>query len=126
MRKTDQITLFVAGAGVGLAVSLLLAPEAGGKTRRRIRDVASRAGDVLKKRAQRARDAGTEVLDDYSLTQEETSKTMSDLKDKAKDKVADAADAVGNAAEQVIDKSKDVACVVGKKIEKGGQRLQDA
>jgi gas vesicle protein len=126
LRKTDQITLFVAGAGVGLAVSLLLAPEAGGKTRRRIRDVASRAGDVLKKRAQRARDAGTEVLDDYSLTQEETSKIMSDLKDKAKDKVADAADAVGNAAEQVIDKSKDVACVVGKKIEKGGQRLQDA
>lgn len=85
-----------------MAASLLLAREAGGKTRRQIRDVASRAGDVLKKRAQRAGDAGTEILDDYGLSREERSKTVSDLKDKAKDKVADAADAVRSAAEQVL------------------------
>lgn len=126
MGKIDQVALFLAGAGIGLAASLLLAPEAGSKTRRRIRDVANKAGDVLKKGGERVGDAGTEIVDEYSLTREERRKTMSDLKDKAKDKIANAADAARSTAEQVIDGSKDVAHVVGVKIEEGGRRLQDA
>jgi hypothetical protein len=51
---------------------------------------------------------------------------MSGLKDKAKEKIDDAADAVKKAPGKVIDKSKDVAHIAGKKIEKGGERLQNA
>src|SRR5450432_788711 len=105
MRKNEQVALFLAGAGIGVAASLLLAPEAGGKTRRRIRDVANRASDALKKRAERVGDAGTEILNDHSLTRKERRKTIGDLKDKVKDKIADAADATRSTAEQVIEKS---------------------
>jgi hypothetical protein len=51
---------------------------------------------------------------------------MSDLKDKTKEKIDAAADATKNAAGKVIDKSKDVAHAVGKKMEEGGKRLKDA
>jgi len=51
---------------------------------------------------------------------------MSNLKDKTKKKIDDAADAAKKAADQVIDKSKDVAHSAGKKMEEGGKRLQDA
>jgi hypothetical protein len=53
-------------------------------------------------------------------------KSMSDLKDKAKEKIDDAADATKKASDKVIDKSKDVAHSAGKKMEEGGKRLQDA
>ena len=51
---------------------------------------------------------------------------MKDLKDKAKEKVHDAADATKKIADQVVDKSKDAAHSAGKKMEEGGKRLQDA
>jgi hypothetical protein len=51
---------------------------------------------------------------------------MGDLKDKAKEKIDDAADATKKATGRVVDKSKSVAHDAGKKIEKGGKRLQDA
>ena len=51
---------------------------------------------------------------------------MSNLKDKTKKKIDDAADAAKKAADQVIDKSKDVAHSLGKTMEKGGKRLQGA
>ena len=51
---------------------------------------------------------------------------MSDLKDKAKDKIDDVADAAKNAAGKVVDTSKDVAHSAGKKMEQGGKWLQDA
>ena len=51
---------------------------------------------------------------------------MSDLKDKAKEKIDDAANAIRKAADKVVDKSKHAAHSLGKKIEEGGKRLQDA
>ena len=51
---------------------------------------------------------------------------MSDLKDKAKEKIDDAADAAKKATEKVADKAKDIAHQGGKKLEEGGKRLQDA
>ena len=53
-------------------------------------------------------------------------KTMSDMKDKAKQKIDDAAAGAKKAADKVVDKSKDVAHSAGKKMEEGGKRLQDA
>ena len=50
---------------------------------------------------------------------------MTDMKDKAKQKIDDAADAAKKAAGKVVDKSKDVAHSAGKKLEVGGKRLQD-
>jgi gas vesicle protein len=51
LRKIEHIASFLAGLGIGAAASVLLAPEAGGNTRNRIRDIVSPAGDVLRKRA---------------------------------------------------------------------------
>jgi hypothetical protein len=51
---------------------------------------------------------------------------MSDLKDKAKDKIGDVADAAKKAAGKVVDTTKDVAHSAGKKLEEGGKRLRDA
>ena len=51
---------------------------------------------------------------------------MSGITDKAKQKIDDAVDGAKEAVDKVVDKSKDVAHSVGKKIEEGGKRLQDA
>jgi hypothetical protein len=51
---------------------------------------------------------------------------MSDLKDKVKNKIDDAADATKKTTETVVDKSKDTAHSAGKRVEEGGKRLQDA
>ena len=51
---------------------------------------------------------------------------MSDIKDKAKQKIEEAADVARKAADKVTEKSKDVAHNVGKKMKEGGKRLQDA
>jgi hypothetical protein len=50
---------------------------------------------------------------------------MSDLKDKAKEKIGDAADAAKRATSNVIDKGKDLAHAAGKKMEDGGKKLRD-
>jgi hypothetical protein len=50
---------------------------------------------------------------------------MSDLKDRAKGKIDDAAHAAKKAADKIVEKSKDVAHSAGKKLEEGGKRLQD-
>lgn len=51
---------------------------------------------------------------------------MSGLKDKTKKKIDDAAEAAKKATGKIVDKSKDVAHSVGKKMEEGGKRLQGA
>jgi hypothetical protein len=51
---------------------------------------------------------------------------MSDFKDKAKQKIDEAAEATKKAADKVVNRSKDVVHNVGKTIEKGGKRLQNA
>lgn len=51
---------------------------------------------------------------------------MSDLKDKAKEKIDQAAEAAKTTAAKAIDKSKDVARSAGEKMEKGGKKLKDA
>jgi len=48
------------------------------------------------------------------------------FKDKAKQKIDEAADAAKTASDKVIGKSKDVAHDAGKKIKDGGKQLQDA
>jgi len=50
---------------------------------------------------------------------------VSDLKDKAKEKIDDAAEAAKKAAGKVVDISKDVAHSAGKKMEKGGKLLRN-
>jgi hypothetical protein len=50
---------------------------------------------------------------------------MSNMKDKAKAKVDEAASAVKKASDKVVDKSKDLTHQAGKAVEKGGKRMQD-
>ena len=51
--------------------------------------------------------------------------TMSDLKDRVKQKIDEGVDAAKKVTDQAVDKTKDFAHRAGKKIEKGGKRLQD-
>jgi gas vesicle protein len=103
MCKSSYLTFF-AGLGVGVAAVVLFAPESGRKTRRRIRDVACRAGDVFKERTENLDDAADDVLSEIKR----------------------ASDAARKATDQLIDKARDAAHIVGKKIEEGGKRLQTA
>jgi hypothetical protein len=52
-------------------------------------------------------------------------KVMNNMKDKAKAKVDEAANAVKKASDKVVDKSKDLTHQAGKTVEKGGKRMQD-
>lgn len=52
-------------------------------------------------------------------------KSMSNLKDKAKDKIDVAAKAAKKTSDKVMEKSRDLAHQAGKAVEKGGKRLQD-
>lgn len=130
MRKNGPFIPFLTGLGIGMAATVLLVPEAGRKTRNRIGDIAGRAANTLKARARNLRDRTEDLLQEGKLTwkQQEIKRreTMSDLKDKAKDKIDDAADATKKAAGKVVDASKDIAHSAGKKLEEGGKRLQDA
>ena len=51
---------------------------------------------------------------------------MSALKNKAKEKIDDAADAAKRATSNVVNKGKDLAHAAGKKMEDGGKKLRDA
>jgi ElaB/YqjD/DUF883 family membrane-anchored ribosome-binding protein len=51
---------------------------------------------------------------------------MSNIKDKAKAKIDDAASAVQKTSDKVVDKAKDATHQAGKAVEKGGKRMQDA
>jgi ElaB/YqjD/DUF883 family membrane-anchored ribosome-binding protein len=50
---------------------------------------------------------------------------MSDLKDKAKEKIDDAANAAKKASDKVADKGKDIAHTADKKMEEGPKKLKD-
>jgi hypothetical protein len=50
---------------------------------------------------------------------------MSDLKDKAKAKMDEAASAVKKASAKVADRTKDLTHQAGQAVEKGGKRVQD-
>jgi gas vesicle protein len=123
MRKTTCFMSLLTGLGVGMAVSVLFAPEAGHKMRRRIRVNARRAGGLFKKRAGMVTSAAGEVLENGHR---EISRTMTGFTDKAKETIDEAAGATKKAADQVVDKSRDVAHHMGKKMEEAGKRLQNA
>jgi gas vesicle protein len=123
MRKTTCFMSLLTGFGVGIAASIMFAPEAGQKMRRRIRVNARHASGLFKKRADMFTSAAGEVLQNGH---QEISRTMTGFTDKAKEKIDDAADATKKAADQVIDKSRDVAHHMGKKMEEAGKRLQNA
>ena len=123
MPKTTCFMWLLTCFGVGMAASIMFAPEAGHKLRRRIRVNARRASGLFVKRAERFTSAAGEVLENGHR---EISRTVGDLREKAKEKIDDAADATRKAADQIVDKSRDVAHNVGKKMEEAGKRLQNA
>jgi gas vesicle protein len=123
MGKATCLMSLLTGFGVGMAASILFAPEAGHKMRRRIRVNARRARGLFKERAEMFTNAAGEVLENGH---QEISRTMSGFADKAKEKIDDAGDVTKKAADQVIDKSRDVTHTIGKKLEETGKRLQNA
>ena len=122
MPKNDFLVGLLAGFGIGIAAAVLFAPASGDKTRRRIQENADRASGLFKESAGRFRSAAEDVLQSGHA---EISRTVNDLRDKAKDTLDEAADTTRKAADQVVDKSKDVAQHMGKKMEETGKRLQN-
>jgi len=118
MQKSHFVISTLAGFGVGMAAAVMLGPMINGKSRRRLRDGAERATGLFKKRARTFGSAAGEALQNGH---QEISRAVSDFKDK----IDDAAAATKKAADQVIDKSRDVAHHMGKKMEDAGKRLQD-
>ena len=134
MSRMRDVAPFLAGVGTGLAAAVLLAPDAGDKTRNRIRGFANqglkKANDAVTNGIQDVRDAadrvaakGTAAFNDQ---QQETEEAMSNLKDKAKEKIDDAATAAKQASAIAVDKAREAAHQAGKKMEEGGKRLQNA
>jgi hypothetical protein len=130
LRKIDYLAPFLAGLGIGAAASVLLSTEGRGRLRRRVREIGGHADDALKGGVDKLSDAPGKARAQRKVGREvdyqERIQPMSKLKDKAKQKIGDVAGAAKKAADIVVDKSKDVAHSAGKKIEKGGKRLQDA
>ncbi len=119
----NQVGSFLAGLGIGLAASMLLTPAAGEKTRGRIRDIANRAGNAFKDQAESLGDAAGDILEKGKRSlQKDGSQAAHDLKDK----INDATDTARKTADQVADKSRDLAHSAGRKIEEGGKHLQNA
>ncbi len=94
MYRIEHLTSFLVGLGIGAAGALLLAPESGIRTRRRIVRLASSTGETLREQAEELGFAAKN----------------------ATDKVVD----------QVVDRSGEVAHRMGKTMEEGGKRLQQA
>jgi hypothetical protein len=80
----------------------------------------------LAERADNINDSARTLKGQRTWRKNEWRQTMSDLRDKGKKKIDDAGDAVKNAADKVVDKSKAIARSAGKKMKEGGERLQDA
>ena len=64
MQRSDQITLFVLGFGIGAATAVLLAPESGARTRGRIQGAVNNAGDFIRRTTHDAADAAKHVTDE--------------------------------------------------------------
>jgi hypothetical protein len=104
MEKHARLPIFAAGIGIGVAATLLLTNRG---LRTGIGKTFSNAPDpdAMLKRGEKA---------------------MSNVKDKLKNKIDDAAEASKKAVDKVVDKSKDAAHKAGEQLERGGKRLQDA
>src|ERR1039457_1997936 len=105
LRTLDRFTPFAAGLAIGVTATLLLVPEAGGNTRNHIRKAARRVGEGLIARAEKlSRGAVGISIEEMTAGSENGGrrKTMSDLKDKAKQKIDDAADGAKKAADKEI------------------------
>jgi hypothetical protein len=112
MTKHDGFPILVAGIGIGVAATLLMTDT---KLRTRLGKALSNGSQVA-----------TDALSNPDETWRKGHKAMSDVKDKLKSKIDDAADAGKKVVDRVVDKSKDAAHKAGEQLERGGKSLQDA
>lgn len=112
MAKYESFPILAAGIGIGVAATLLVMN----------RELRTRIAEALSNGSQRV----SEAFSDPEATWNRGERAMSDVKDKLKNKIDDAADAGKKVVDKVVDKSKDAAHEAGKHLEKGGKRLQDA
>jgi gas vesicle protein len=128
--KSDSVIPFLAGLGIGVAAAVLFTPGTGHQNRKQIRDIASRAGDALTKRAEDLGDVAADVLTKgkraWTAEQKKDAKAVSVLKDQAQEKLDDVTRSAKTVVGQIVDKSKEVAHDAGKSLESGGKRLQEA
>jgi gas vesicle protein len=126
MSRNSGLPIFLAGVGVGAAVGLLLVASSRGELGARARKALRTASEDLTDGSRRVRERVGTVLSGGEQALKEGAQTMSNVKDKLKDKIEDTAKASQKVLDKVADKSKDVAHDAGEKLERGGNRLQDA
>lgn len=127
---TNHLAVFLTGVGVGAAAALLLVPEAGEKLGRRLRNKARETSDYVRGGAEALRNSADDLLaqgkEAWTNAQTQGNVAMGDLREKTKDQLNDAAKTAKKAAAETGDRARDLAHTVGKTMEEGGKRLQNA
>jgi gas vesicle protein len=109
-KDNNTFAIFLAGLGIGVFGTLLLAPLSGKEARTRIRRAAGKTNKYLKKR--------TATLVDQA------GGAINELTDKTKGELHDAAAAAKKTADKIVEKSRDLAHSGGDKLQEAGKRLQ--
>jgi gas vesicle protein len=123
-RDDNSLVIFIAGLGVGVIGTLLLAPLSGEQVRSRIKSGAGKANDYLKDRTTALSDVvaqGKRTLADAVSSGKDS---IDDMKNNAQEKLEDAAWATRKAADKAVNKSRDLAHAAGSGMEEGGKKLQ--
>ncbi|HWC00066.1 MAG TPA: YtxH domain-containing protein [Bryobacteraceae bacterium] len=113
MTNTKRVVMLFTGMGLGAAGALLLAPEPGDRTRRRIRKNVGKANEYVREQAEVIGDTVAKGVD-----------SVNQLTERVKDTVDDVTAAARKAADNLVDRSIDVVHDAGKKLAEGGKRLQ--
>ena len=114
MRKFDGLTTFLAGIGVGVTAVLALSPSARRSLNRQARHLETAAGEMVE-----------ECQVNLCAQRAEGTERINEMRDKAMQKLDEAAEAAKKAAALVIDRSKELAHDAGRKMEVGAKILQD-
>lgn len=130
MKNNDSVAPFLAGLGMGIAATILLAPKVRRNIRDRIADLADHAVDALKTGAGDLHHAAGDLLQEGKSTwndaKNKSSEAASELGITAKEEIDHVGDAAKNCAAGVADKAREVAHRAGTKLEEGGKQLQEA
>ena len=63
MAEDNKLSYFFLGLGLGVAVGVLFAPQAGEETRRLLRDKAEEGADLVRRKSSELRESATDTLD---------------------------------------------------------------
>jgi gas vesicle protein len=117
--KENGLPMFLAGCGIGVAVTLLLVPNSGRELRRRVRRGFRDAGEDLHDRVAMAT-SGMEG------TLRKGAETISDVRNSLKEKIDDTSERAKAVVDKVADKTQDAVHAAAESIRYPSSAPQDA